>query len=545
MKLNPEIVPIDLNPKVEVDLDKTLYQLALENNVSKNRGIGERKLETLPTDKIKWLRKACKLDLFFLCEILGYNKLSINLHGDVCAWQLRNWDERFKSVLLPRGHYKSTIITIAHSIQIALPDDSGICPWPESLGTNIRVLIAHETSLMASRFLVSITQQFMSNPILMALFPECIPSMKVQRINKSELELPRSEIWNEATFDTTGVGGKSQGRHHNYLKLDDLIGETTIESKLEMAGAIEWFDGIQSYFVEFNKDKFDLTGTRYDLQDLYYHAYNTYGPAITKYIRGAEEADEKGVLQPIFPESFSTEGFKIIKKNPKKWASQYANNPISTATDFKPTWKRFYEWLSYNRLCIFTGQNRIIYDILDLDRCILVDPAMTGLAGVIVTGGDSHNRIFTLEAKKEPWKAPELTDYIFKLVSRWQPRCVVVEKVLFSGLFEPWWKAEMKLRNTYFHVIPLPADNKVKEARIRGLANNFAAGGIYFHASQKDLIEEYNNFGATDNIHMLDALAQGPKVWSRPFSRQQWANMHKEEEEQLKGIDPTTGYSSI
>lgn len=528
----------------ELTLDEQVSELINEENITKARKQSEAKMQELTTDQYNHLRRRSKLDLFFLCtSILGYDKLSSNLHGDLCWWHMRNYQHRFKLILLPRSHYKSTIETIADSIRLALPDDSGILSWPESLGTNIRVLIGHETSEQASKFLVSIAGHFLSNPLLMGLFPECVPSAKKQRINKNELELPRTEIWNEATYDTMGVGGKSQGRHYDYLKLDDLIGDKARDSKAEMATAKDWIDNIQAFFTAFTRAKLDIIGTRWAFDDLYAHVLGTYGSALLKYIRAAEEWDAK--LQknvPIFPEAFTTESFEIIKKNPKIWSAQYANDPAAGANEFKKEWKKYYEWTGYNKLRIGEPDHYTYYDVMELDRCILIDPAMTGKSGLVVTGSSTDDRIFTLEAKKENWRPPELCDFLFSAVSRWQPRVVAIEEVLFSGLFKHWFTREMQVRGIRFNIVPVPTRGKQKDARVKGLANYFASGSVFFHRQQTELILEYDSFGATDDYHMLDAMAQGPEVWVRPFNKARWDSLRAAEEAMLTTRDNETGY---
>lgn len=524
------------------NLDEVISKLINEENITSIRKEADAKMQALTTDQYRHLRKRAKLDLFFLStSILGYNKLSPNLHGDLCWWLMRNCKHRFKEILLPRSHYKSTIGTISHSVQCALPDDSNIAPWPECLGPDIRLLIGHETADQAAKFLVSIAGHFLSNSLLMGLFPECVPTIRKHRINKHELELPRQGIWNEATFDTMGVGGKSQGRHYDYLKLDDLIGDKARDSKAEMKSAKDWIDNIQAFFTEFTKGKMDIIGTRWAFDDLYSHLHTMYGSALLKYIRSAEERKD-GILKPIFPEAFTSESFSIIKKNRKVWTAQYANDPESGATEFDKAWKKYYRWRGYNRLSIGEDENMQHFNVMELDRCILIDPAMSGKAGFIVTGSNKDDKIFILEAKKNEWRPPELVDYIFASVSRWQPRLVAIEEVLFSGLFQHWLKREMSDRGIRFNIIPVRTGGKQKEARVKGLANYFAAGSIFFNETQEDLIEEYDMFGATNDYHLLDALAYGPEVWVRPFGKDRWDSLHEAEQLLLANRDSETGY---
>lgn len=528
-------------------MSETGYTPIDPDDIYRNQKVAEKKFEGLSTDEYNHLRRMAKVNLFFLATgVLGYNKLSPNLHGHLCRWMYDTRERQFREILLPRGHYKSTIATISDSVQIILPDVSGVAEWPRNLGTNCRLLICHETHDSAARFLYSVQSHFMSNPTLMGLFPECVPNPRKHRINRYELELPRTEIWSEPTIDTMGVGGRNQGRHYNYIKFDDLIGDKARDSATEMQAAKDWFDNVQSFFSTFAKDKFDLIGTRWAFDDLYSHVHKNYGDLLTKYIRGVEERDPKtGERRTIFPEEFPIEKLQILRLNRKVFSAQYANDPAEGASEFDQSWKRFYNWYGVNRVVLNKGEEKEIINCRDLDIVTLIDPAMQGNAGFIVTGVDHKNRVFVLDAQKREWKPPELVDLLFKSVMRWQPRVVGIENVLFSGLFQHWLDREMSVRGIRFAIVPLKTGNKQKEARVRGLANYFSAGQIYFNLGQQDLIEEFDTFGASEDIHMLDALAYGPELWKPGLSPDKWKKYKEAELNLLKGRDVHTGYSEI
>lgn len=526
------------------ELESNLHQLANESALTNARKAGDKMIAGLTQSDINAYRHRAKTDLFWLCYgILGYDRLSPKLHGSLCKWLSDTaTTHRFREILLARGHFKSTVATIGDSIRIALPSsDPDNSPYPENLGPDCRILIAHEVADMASQFLFEITQHFLSTPWLLGLFPECIPVLRKQRISTKFLELPRSSAWKEATFSTMGVGGKSQGGHWNYLKLDDLIGREARMSTTVMNSAKNWFDNIQAFFSYFSKDKFDLVGTRWAFDDLYSHAEERYGEKLTRYVRGAEII-VNGKLVPLFDEEYSSEDFDIIKKDPQIWASQYANDPSLGSTEWEQSWLRWFVWndrrVKYKD--ILTGQF-VFWDVSDLDINILLDPAMTGKAGLLVTGMDEIGNVYILEALKSNWKPPELADLIFKLVDKWNPRLVAIEKVLFSGLFEHWFKDRMRLTGKHFRVEPISTRGEAKEARVRGLSNYFKGGQIFFHPDQKDLITEFKQFGATDDYHMLDALAQGPEVWRKGIPTRKIREALTETSPTI-GQDPVGGY---
>lgn len=529
-------------------LPKSLEELSDADNIKKQMQEAERRVRDISSEHYKMLRRISKLNLYFLAtDILGYDKLSPGLHGNLVAWMMRTEADRFRLCLLPRGHIKTTLWTISDSVRCALPDDVGDLLYPESLGPDIRIMIGHETDKMASRILVSIATHFMSNPLLMGLFPECVPTPRKHRINNNELELPHKTIWNEPTFDTMGVGAKAQGRHFDKIKLDDIIGDKARDSKVEMETANEWIDNIQAFFISLTRGDLDITGTRWAVGDTYDHIMRIYGDKLKCYIRGAIEKNAKGEDVPIYPESFTLDSFEIIKKNPKIWSSQYANDPSLVDAEFLPQWLKYFNRRGQNTIVVFDrtplGELKVSqYNIeSDLDKVILVDPATSGLGGIVVTGTSSDDKVFTLETLKRSWRPPELVEEIFKLVRRYQPRVVSIEEVLFSEVFRPWMQSEMKRRNIYFNIYPYKLKGKAKEARIRGLANYYAGGKIYHAQDQKELLEEFRTLGASvENKHLLDAFAQGPEVWCKP-----WPKEAKQELIQLPawvGRDANTGY---
>lgn len=523
------------------------------------RGFAQEKISHLSTEQVFKLRRRAKTDLYFLATgILGYNKLSENLHGDLCNWLARTEMDQFREVLLPRGHYKSTIVTISHCIQIALTDDVGDQPWPMNLGTNSRTLISHETQESAAGFLFSITQHFTTNVLLMGLFPECVPDPKKHRINKGELDLPRSQIWSEPTFGTMGVGARSQGKHYNYIKCDDLIGDKARDSKVEMQAAKDWFDNIQSFFSTFKDDKLDVIGTRWAVDDLYAHIQQNYGNKLKIYSRSVEEFNPKTKRkESIFPEEFPLERLSILRKNKKVFNAQYLNDPKEGNAEFEESWKKYYFWQELDPFKPYTGKlfipGKVIRDneiisLRDCEKLIFVDPAMDGPSGIIVTATDwrQNYRVFILEAIEKAYEKGGLTSAIFTLVNKWQPRLVSIEEQVFSKLLIDLVKIEMVQKHTYFRVVGTKTQQKSKESRVRALSTWFTDGRIYFNDSKMEqLLYEFDNFGAISDYHALDALAQGIHHW-RPSKRFDEMNMDEQRlnaRQQMQDI--ATGYSQI
>lgn len=508
-----------------------------DETVSSARKKGEKDLREFSTLQIKQLRKRMKHDLFFLATVgLGYDRLSKDFHGSYCQWLKQTWGERYRMTLFARDHYKTTVNTVSDSIQMALPGGKDL-PHPYCLGPNGKILLSHEARESASRFLYEITAAFRAKPVMLALFPELIPHPRKQRMNKFELELPRTEHHKEPTFDTIGVGGAAQGRHYNWLKLDDLVGEDARDSETVMGRVLTWFDNINSLLTRLKIDGWDLVGTRWSASDVYAHAVKMYGVNRGLSILNAydsqdvEKMDEgdlliyaRGALErglPVFPEEFDLKDLNRIRRNPVVWAAQYANNPREGGlTEFKPEWLKRYQIGRGDRLITFEGDESRIVHTADLDRNILIDPSMgkdkhSDPSGLIVTGTDQHLNVYILKTIKVRLKAPELVDLMFELYTTWNPRLISVESVAFSYVLGHWFEQKCQDLGIYPNVYEYkPGSKKSKAARVRGLANYAAGGQIYILEGMHELRDEWDWFPLSDDYHLLDALAQGPEIWA-------------------------------
>lgn len=557
-----------MTDKKKEPTDAEWRELWSDDKLSERRLAAEHRFRDLTSDKIEYLRKRAKNDLFFLTYgILGYDLLSESLHGHYARWRDKVRGERYRMTLLPRDHYKSTENTISDSIQMALPNDAGRLDHPYCMGPNIKLLLSHENRESASRFLFEITEAFRAKPLMLALFPDCIPERNVQRLNKWELDLPRTEHHKEPTFDTIGVGGAAQGRHFHWLKLDDLVGEDARDSQLVMSRVLEWFDNINSLLTRLKIDGWDLIGTRWAASDVYSHAVKMYGVNFEKSVLNAYyktdiQRMEPGQLvvyaraavengQPIFPEEFAMEDLMRIRKNRRVWAAQYANNPRdSELTELNPKWLNFYNIGHRGRLYVFGGDSSWSVSTHDLDRTIMIDPSVgetdkSDETGIVVTGTDSKMNIFVLEAFKKRLKPPELIDEMFRLYTKWNPRLISIESVAFSAMLKYWFEQKCNELNVHPSIHDYkPGSKRSKEGRIRALANYGAAGQIYVLEGMHQLRDEWEWFPLGDSDHILDALAQGPEIWSPAFERQTQSQVEVMQEIEDER-DVLTGYSAI
>lgn len=526
------------------------------------RSKADKQRKELSKEQIYKYRARCKRDLFFLnTAILGNMDLQPLLHGKWCDW-IKNtlYNYQYSLGLLPRGHFKTTTKTVGHNIQIALPytkedqahDEESNQPlaYPMNLGVNVRILIIHEVENEAARFLFIIASHFMTNPMLMALFPECIPERRKQEINKTALQLPRDQIYGEPTFDAKGVSAKQQGNHYNLISLDDIFGKEARRSEAEKEQRRDFIDGIFGFMNNLSIDKIFGVGTRYGFDDVYGHMIDKFGDKLDVYRRKVEEKDQNGELRIIFPERVKKDQLDIIKKNKEIFYSEWLNDPEEIGEGFDKEWWREFNWLDSTRINVFDGNpdHPTVVNIRDCYICFHIDPGeITG--GFVITGTDYWWRTFTLAAIPIEFSSTALVELLFRQAIKWNPNLVTIESDAAQHLLGDWVRSEMNTRKVYFEIHLYKTRRITKDKRIDTLGQLYSANQLFHNDSQSELKLEFNRFGKTKDIHILDALAQimdeGVRRQGFPAGSYGLIGTVDKQHPYIDEIDPITGYSKI
>lgn len=507
-------------------------------------------------------RARAKKDLFFLCSaVLGYQDLSVNFHAEEFAKFRKAFAEyQFLLMLWPRAHFKTTTKTVSHNIQCSLPytdldreydeEPEYEIPYPATLGVDIRILIVHEIESEATRFLYMIQQHFMNNPMLMALFPECVPTNRVQRINRGELELPRMGVFGEPTFDAKGVSAKQQGNHYNLISPDDIYGKEARQSDAETQQRKEFINGIFGFLNNPSKDKIAAAGTRYKHDDVYGHMIDKFGKSMWLTRRKVEELNPRtGEIEIVFHERITRELIEIIKKDRVVYNSEWLNDPGEIGDGFPREWWKTFTWLDAIRIAVFDGVpgRPTVVNTRDCFISILIDPGeVTG--GFVVCATDYWWRTFTLAAIPIDFSSPALVELLFRQVQKWNAGIVSIEADAAQHLLGDWVKSEMDKRKIYFLVHEYYTKKQAKPKRIESLGQLYSASELFHCDTQEELKREHEQFGKSSDIHILDALAQlmDEGVRRRGFAPGSYGVISNADAQHpfRDDIDLQTGYSS-
>lgn len=202
--------------------------------------------------KLNMLQQRCKTDLKFLVtKIMQMPRWNDELHGGATA-AIESPGDR-KLLLLPRGHQKSTIFSVAWVIQQILRD-------PDT-----RVKIVSATWPLAKDLLHQI-KGVLTQSVLPEIFgPFQLPHC---RWTTDDIDVAQRTKWlKDPTISTGGIDTGKTGGHCDILLFDDLVTEHNTTTPDQVRKVI---DGYRATLPLLDPGgKLLLIGTRYVMSDIY------------------------------------------------------------------------------------------------------------------------------------------------------------------------------------------------------------------------------------------------------------------------------------
>jgi hypothetical protein len=179
------------------------------------------------------------------------SKWDDNLHNDLAAYLEQSG--KYKLILIPRGHLKSSLVTVAWSIQQLLRDP------------NLRILIRNAVWDQARRFLWQI-QGYLEDSKLPLIFSKFISSKTVW--TKEEIEIAQRKIKKASpSIMTAGLETSLTGLHFDIIIDDDLVNDKNTSTKEQIQKVIDVYN--DSFNLLDRGGTHVVVGTRWNVRDLY------------------------------------------------------------------------------------------------------------------------------------------------------------------------------------------------------------------------------------------------------------------------------------
>jgi len=502
------------------------------------------------------IAQRCQTDLYFLCKyILGYSLMTEAVHGDLAAVTQsllggeigavsehkredtkdgHTFGDQFDPkkncllLLMPRGTFKSSVVTIGFSLQwiLSKPDD--------------RILIDSETFSKSKAFLSEIKGHLESNEkfrdvyhTIHGSYPDSNKRDALwsdSQVNISARKRPRKE----PTFSCAGIDVTKNGMHYDLIVMDDLHSEKNVTNKDQ---------------IEQVKDHYKLAfslldpgcpliviGTRWDYNDVYQHILDYEMKRFNVMVRKAILDD--GSL--LFPERLTKEFLDNTRESQGSYifSCQYMNEPVDNETaTFKRSYMKRVDWALV--------QDRPI------NWYMMVDPSFEGpysdYVAAVLAGMDSNREIYVKEIFRQKMNYAGIIDLLFDWYATYNPKQIALETIAAQKSLQYMLNDEQKRRGAWLPVTEIKSRSKSKEERIRGLAPYYEFGHIYHvkQCSQLDELEyELLHFPKGKHDDIIDALATMLEI-ATPPNHNTMSEQSRGRKKYLQGLNkprsPVTG----
>lgn len=420
------------------------------------------------------------------------------------------WEKLKKLILIPRGHLKSSTITVGYAVQ-------QMCKNP-----NIRILIGSETNAKAKDFLKQIRDTFEKNERLRHFFGNHV--RKESRWTDDEITsaLRTTASVKEPTVFTTGTDQTRTGAHCDIAIIDDPVSHTNLTEDGRRK-TLNWYREIANNILD-PGGKLIIIGTRWHFADIFQHIIDEqrefYNVVIEQAIsdegydilRQAIPLEEKKQLikreMITFPEKFSVEKLWEIYSGStgeggvEFFNNQYMNRIVSSEdADFKETDLQFYEAATLKKD--------------ELNVYIMIDPAISekqsaDFSVIMAVGVDKSNNWYVLDYDNFRGKPQELIDRTFRMYNRYpHARKIGVETVSYQKSLVYSFRDEMRTKGIQLPLVEVPRSTAItKELRIRGVLNPLIKQKrLYLQAGMLELREQLRTFPRSKHDDLIDALA--------------------------------------
>lgn len=472
-------------------------------------------------------------------------------------WELCCSSNRFVAIAAPRGHAKSTAITLGYGLATLLFRERKF------------MLLVSDTEAQASLFLGNIKNALQSNEQLIELFGlkknekglvqflkdsetdivvEFNDGHKFRIIAKGAEQKLRGLLWNSTRPDII-IGDDMENdelvlnkeRREKFRKwfTNALLPCRSDKGIVRIVGTILHMDSMLENLMPKPYDKATVTD---GLKQ--YSTKRTMWKAI-KY--RAHSDDYKKLL---WPEKKSEEEFRMLRSeafrigNPDGYSQEYLNIPIDEST----TYFRRADFLPL-REGDLTKPVRY-YITADL---AISDKETADYSVFVVGAVDEDKRIQVRNVIRERMDGREIVDCILALQKLYKPEAIGIEEMQVSKAIGPFLREEMIRHNNFITLYPLKHGGKDKITRARSIQARMRAQGCKFDKSgdwyqifedelmrfprdkHDDQVDAFSYLGL-----MLDVLIEAPT--KEELEEEDYQMEYEQSGLSDEGRNSTTGY---
>lgn len=477
------------------------------------------------------------------------------------GWKYFTSKERMVALSAPRGHAKTTGMTVSYGLATLLFRERKF------------MLLVSDTESQAAMFLGYFKEQLQENTSLVELFGiKRNEAGKVTFIKETETDII-VEFEDGAKFRVIAKGAEQKlrgliwnGSRPDIILCDDMENDELVMNKDRREKMRRWFYSALLPCLS-SKGIIRVVGTILHMDSLLERLMPKYGDkwTHTEPLKMWSETRQKGWLsikyrahtddfsQILWPERHSRETLKARQREyiemgmPDVYSQEYLNIPLDEST-------------AYFKRGDFVGitkedESKPLKYYITVDLAISQDER-ADYSVFVIAGVDENRLIHVKQVVRERMDGRDIVETLLSLQRVYKPEVIGIEDMQVSKSIGPFLNEEMIAQNTYINIFKLKHGGKDKLSRARSIQARMRAHGVRFNKSAdwyqifEDELARFPRDIHDDQVDafaylglLLDKLIEAPT--KEEIEEEQYADELYEYEEHggnFGGRSTTTGY---
>lgn len=429
-------------------------------------------------------------------------------------WDLCCSKDKFVAISAPRGHAKSTAVTMGYGLATLLFRERKF------------MLLVSDTESQSALFLGAIKQQLQENDTLIQMFGlKKNEKGLVQFVKETETDII-VEFEDGHRFRIIAKGAEQKlrgliwnGSRPDIILCDDMENDEAVVNRERRVKFRRWFYGA---LLPCRSDNgiIRMVGTILHMDSLleslmprendkktFTEGLKTFsmGRALWKAVK--YKAHNPDFTEILWPEKKSAEDLKALKEEytrmgmPDVYSQEYLNVPLDEAN-------AYFKKMDFTGMSDEDKKSKVNYYItadLAISQAQQADYSVFMVAGV-----DENKRIQIRDVIRQRLDGQEIVDTIIALQRLYKPEAFGIEDMQVSKSIGPFLREEMFKTNTFVNLVPLKHGGKDKIARARSIQARMRAKGVKFDKNADwytTLEDECLRFPRDKHDDQVDCLA--------------------------------------
>lgn len=431
------------------------------------------------------------------------------------AWELCCSPHKYVAIAAPRGHAKSSGVTLGYGMSTLLFRERKF------------MLLVSDTEAQAALFLGMFKAALQNNQDLIELFGLTLNEKKqVQFIKDTENDIIVS--FNDGhKFRIIAKGAEQKlrgliwnGSRPDIILCDDMENDELVMNKERREKMKRWFKGALLPCIS-DRGIVRMVGTILHMDSLLENIMpkendkNTIVDGLKTYSKARNQmwksikyrAHNEDFTELLWPQKKSAEQFKMLYEEAVRdgttdvYSQEYLNYPLDMNTtffkkgDFIPTGSEDQK----ARLLYYVTADLAISEQERADYSVFM-----------VAGVDENKVIHVKNVIRERLDGREIVDTILALQRLYSPEAIGIEDMQVSKSIGPFLREEMVKQNTFINLYPLKHGGKDKLTRTRSIQARMRAHGVKFDKDAdwySDFEEELMRFPRAKHDDQVDTFA--------------------------------------